>query len=317
MIDRRRSCSMASRSGFPGARMSCWPTNSSKVAGRIRSARGVPAAFAAGVSVEGSSNRDIMLCARAMRLSERLVEHERGGDADVQRFDGLVHGNRDAPIDLPQQIVGQARSFAAENQRRWLSEVCTRTAALRARGTSAIGRDAAPSKRGSTSAISARAIGSRSALPIEPRSAFHPSGSAVAAVVDERGGARRFGRAHDAAHIARILNVVRDDDERVRGMRAHRPATAACAARCRPRPRASAPGSSSASVFRDTMNTSAPSASELFGERPHGRIGERVLFERRAFDRQSRFARLEQEMRAVEQQLAFVSVCGGLRASSR
>ena len=51
---------------------------------------------------------------------------------------------------------------------------------------------------------------------------------------------------------------------------------------------------------------------ELFRERADGRIGERVLFERRALDRQPRLARLEQEMRAVEQQLAFVSVFMGV-----
>ena len=43
MIDCSRSRSMASRSGLPGASSSSWPTNSSKVRGRIRSASGARA----------------------------------------------------------------------------------------------------------------------------------------------------------------------------------------------------------------------------------------------------------------------------------
>src|SRR5688500_11718435 len=124
MIERRRSCSIASRSGRPGARMSCWPTNSSKLAGRMRSARGVPAAFAEGVSVDGSSKRDMLpLQHSGLALSVRFIEYERGGDADVERFDGSLHGNCDAAIDLPKHFVRHACAFAAENQRRRGSEI--------------------------------------------------------------------------------------------------------------------------------------------------------------------------------------------------
>ena len=44
MIDCSRSRSIASRSGLPGPRISSWPTISSSVRGRTRSASGVPAA---------------------------------------------------------------------------------------------------------------------------------------------------------------------------------------------------------------------------------------------------------------------------------
>ena len=65
------------------------------------------------------------------------------------------------------------------------------------------------------------------------------------------------------------------------------------------------------SVFlRDDEDVSAV-CQEMLGERLDSRIVERVLFERRAFDRYARFVRLEQEMRTVEQQLAFESVCRG------
>ena len=45
MIDCSRSRSIASRSGLPGASSSSWPTNSSNVRGRIRSASGAGAAW--------------------------------------------------------------------------------------------------------------------------------------------------------------------------------------------------------------------------------------------------------------------------------
>ena len=50
MIDCRKSRSMASRSGLPGASSSSWPTNSSNERGRIRSASGASAFFPRGKS---------------------------------------------------------------------------------------------------------------------------------------------------------------------------------------------------------------------------------------------------------------------------
>ena len=58
MIDCSRSRSIASRSGLPGASRSSWPTNSSSVRGRIRSASGAFARLATGASSSG--NRESM-----------------------------------------------------------------------------------------------------------------------------------------------------------------------------------------------------------------------------------------------------------------
>ena len=190
-----------------------------------------------------------MIVQRCVALPERLVEHQRGGDADVERLDRLLHGNRDAPIDLREHLVWQPRPFAAEDQRRRLSEVCVEQRlgrrAARARSVAMPRR----SKRrehvvdvGARDRQSQRAAhGSAQRLPAER---VCGRGSR-----DERRGARGFGRAHDAADVARILNIVRDDDERVRGservgQRRQRAPRDADGART-----ASAPGSSTRAFF--------------------------------------------------------------------
>ena len=66
------------------------------------------------------------------------------------------------------------------------------------------------------------------------------------------------------------------------------------------------------SVFRETMNTSAPSASELLGERARSHGSSSASCSNAALSiGNARFVRLEQEMRTVEQQLAFESVFVG------
>ena len=154
-------------------------------------------------------------------------------------------------------------------------------------------------------------MGSRSALPIEPRSAFHPSGSAVAAVVTNA--------VAPAASAVRMIpptlpgsctSWATTTSGFVEAIASASDGTGA--ARCRRRPRGSAPGSSISSVFRETMNTSAPSATSCSASAFIAGSPNASLFECRAFDRQSRFARLDKQVRPVEQQLAFVSVCWGV-----
>ena len=90
MIDRRRSCSIASRSGRPGASSASWPTKSSRVRGRMRSASGASRSVG-GVAGGSSANRSIRV--PRVPLSRRLVENQRRRDGDVERFDRSSHRN--------------------------------------------------------------------------------------------------------------------------------------------------------------------------------------------------------------------------------
>ena len=56
-------------------------------------------------------------------LSKRFIQHKRSGDADVKRFDRLLHWDGDALIDVPDDIGRQSRSLAAHNERGWYSEI--------------------------------------------------------------------------------------------------------------------------------------------------------------------------------------------------
>ena len=69
MIDCRMSRSIASRRGLPGARMCSWPTTSSSVRGRRRSARGVPSDLRVLLppGAESSSKREPLITAAGAR----------------------------------------------------------------------------------------------------------------------------------------------------------------------------------------------------------------------------------------------------------
>ena len=56
-------------------------------------------------------------------------------------------------------------------------------------------------------------IGRRKALPIDPRSAFQPNGSAQPLAATTPAAAGRFRGPHDRADVARILHAARDQDE--------------------------------------------------------------------------------------------------------
>ena len=80
--------SMARRSGRPGPMSASWPTNSSSVRGRMRSASGA-GACACGSRAARRQTATLDFCASrgAGTLPRRLVEDQRGRDRDVQRFD--------------------------------------------------------------------------------------------------------------------------------------------------------------------------------------------------------------------------------------
>ena len=135
MIDRSRSCSIAARSGRPGPSSASWPTMSSMVRGRIRSASGAAGSTASGsawrTGGSSSANRSIRPSPATapgrdgglLPLSRRLVEDERRGDRDVERFDRRLHRNRHRLVDRRHRRVRDAGPFAAEHDGRRLAEI--------------------------------------------------------------------------------------------------------------------------------------------------------------------------------------------------
>src|SRR5581483_10569232 len=101
MIDCSRSRSIASRSGLPGASRSSWPTSSSKVRGRIRSASGAGAGEEGAFSTTLSSKSE-SISPRGHEVRRALaacfVQQQRGGDGGVERLDRRFHRNRDAIV---------------------------------------------------------------------------------------------------------------------------------------------------------------------------------------------------------------------------
>ncbi len=97
MIDCSRSRSIASRSGRPGARISSWPTTSSSVRGRMRSASGVPGAPPAPSGrrrIAASSNSDPLMRAAAARRRRAAPP----ATATFSDSTGACHRNRDARV---------------------------------------------------------------------------------------------------------------------------------------------------------------------------------------------------------------------------
>src|SRR5258708_1308212 len=157
MIDPGSSRSICRRRGFPGARMCSCPTNSSSVRGLIRRARGEGGGGVWNKLMEESGHRNIgtsdlptiihlyLSClkvmvpefieadlqlrfpdvqiSRCLSLSRRLIQHNRGGDSGVQRFDAGRMRNGHQFIGLCQHFGGDSRAFAAEDQRQRPGEI--------------------------------------------------------------------------------------------------------------------------------------------------------------------------------------------------
>ena len=105
------------------------------------------------------------------------------------------------------------------------------------------------------------AIGIRNVLPIAPRSAFQPNGSAVPSPQMIAGRAAALRRADDRADVAGILHAGQDQDERRIGRRSGGTCVAARpggSARSRRRPDGCRTGLIAASTWSDTCRTRAP-----------------------------------------------------------
>ena len=128
---------------------------------------------------------------------------------------GALHRDRDALVGRVDEPSRRARVLRRRSDSASGPVRSASNSASPSRGTVATIRQ--PCRRASSIASCgsrSTAIGRRSALPIEPRSAFQPNGSATAPAATTPGGASRLGDAHDRAEVAGILHVAGDDDER-------------------------------------------------------------------------------------------------------
>src|ERR1700722_12317336 len=128
IIEVGSSCSIARRNGFPGPSRCCWPTNSSSVCGRMRSASGAWRRFDAAAAIGGVSKRLIreVLGSRfevrsELPLAGGFVEEQRAGDGGVETFDAAGRGDGDARVGELQPFLAEARAFVADHQRAGLA----------------------------------------------------------------------------------------------------------------------------------------------------------------------------------------------------
>ncbi len=201
----------------PGPSRCAWPTNSSSVRGRMRSASGVPA-------VDGSvssGKRGVVIVPSHGGGRGALPEKECRGHGHVERIHAGPHRHGDASVGKRQGVVGKAAALVAEQNTKRASRACCvrkRHAAVGHRGhdseavltrhwaTMCVERFARDRARG-TCCPSRREVPSiRPDRPVCPRvtTPDAPSASAV-----------RMTR----ADVARILDVDQRDDEcaRMRG----------------------------------------------------------------------------------------------------
>ena len=133
IIELASSRSICTRSGLPGPTRCSWPTNSSRLRGRMRSASGAIAlrgglleesSGASGLDRRrGSSPRPSAwpwldeLPTRPLRpLPRSFIQQHAGGDGGVQAFHRAGAGNRDCAVGLRGQIAGHAVAFVADEE---------------------------------------------------------------------------------------------------------------------------------------------------------------------------------------------------------
>ncbi len=114
-------------------------------------------------------------------LAPRLVHDQRRRHRGVQRLDRRLHRNRDALVGARRRAAaaspGPRRRSASRPARSGRRRTATVRRAARWRRCGSRWRRASAT---AASAVMPATIGSRSALPIDPRSAFQPNGSADA-----------------------------------------------------------------------------------------------------------------------------------------
>ena len=139
MIDCRRSRSIASRSGLPGAEQLLLADE------LVERARPHPLGERSrcvrrrrrGLVVK--QRHRTPAASRCGTLPRRLVDDQRGRDGGVQRFDRRLHRDRHALVGAGDDGCGQAGTFAAEQDRAVSAKIAGRqgSAAVAARGNDA------------------------------------------------------------------------------------------------------------------------------------------------------------------------------------
>ena len=201
---------MARRSGRPGPTSASWPTNSSSVRGRMRSASGAGALDAGSRGLVVKQRHWTLATCRWRR---HAAARPRRGPARRRPRRSAIPPARcigmvSALVGRGDDGCGQAGTFAAEQDRAVGREGRTRAAACRRAAVVAMTRSPAVRAPRAIAASSGcrPAIGMRNVLPIAPRSAFQPNGSARAVVTDDPRRAASLRRANDRADVSRILH---------------------------------------------------------------------------------------------------------------
>src|SRR5438477_5375086 len=203
MMDCRRSRSIASRSGLPGASSSPWPTNSSKVRGRIRSGSG-----------DGASRRGASSGNSESTLAPCFVHDQRRADRGVQRLDRWPHRDHHALVGGVDLRRRQAGPFAPDENRDGAAQIGGEERVAAAGGG---GDDAAPVTAGflrGCADISMDENRQPEGAAHRPAQRLPPERIGARAGADETSRTAGFRHSDDGSHISRVLYVDRDDHER-------------------------------------------------------------------------------------------------------
>src|SRR5487761_601199 len=120
-IETMSSRSICVRSGFPAARSSSWPTTSSSVRGRMRSARGRELCGPSFLGPSGSMARKrfMAMCREsfdAATLARGFIENQRCGDGGVQGFHWLRKLDANERVGAAFNFRSEARAFVADEK---------------------------------------------------------------------------------------------------------------------------------------------------------------------------------------------------------
>src|SRR5579863_4141476 len=127
-IETMSSRSICVRSGFPGARSSSWPTTSSRVRGRMRSARGrAPRDCSLSDPSESMARKRfiVIVCSsfRAATLARGFIQNKRCGDGCVQGIYRLRKLDANERVGAAFDFGRQARAFVADKEGDGLAKI--------------------------------------------------------------------------------------------------------------------------------------------------------------------------------------------------
>src|SRR5487761_355188 len=217
------SRSICVRRGFPAARSSSWPTTSSSVRGRMRSASGrVPRAPSFSDPSGSMARKRFMVLARdsfrAAALARGFIENKRCRDGSVQGFYRLRKLDANERVGAAFNFGREAGAFVADEKRDGLAKIeaagVTRGGIFRGRsGDDFQPRDAELRERDRSSEFGN--YGQAKDGACGRAQGFGRMRMRGAAQGNGAGCAEGFSGAQNCADVARVLHAGENDDERV------------------------------------------------------------------------------------------------------